>query len=72
MTIKMLETIHSLLLDEYHKKERAAKMATRTWQDAAENEQENTTELMKLREKLWDEASDFHAILSDFEFHEFH
>lgn len=72
MTIETLEAIHGLLLREYRKKERAAKKATRVWQDAAENEQENTTELMHLREKLWDEARDFYSVLRDFETHEFH
>lgn len=72
MTIKTLETIHGLLLSEYQKKEWAANKATKAWCDAVENEQENTTELMRLREKLWDEASDFHSILNDFVAHEFH
>lgn len=72
MTVKTLEEIHRLLLREYRRKENAAKKATKVWSEAAENEQENTAELMKLREKLWDEAGEAHAILYDFETHEFH
>lgn len=72
MTIKTLETIHNLLLREYRKKELAAKKATSAWRDAAENDQGNATELMKLREKLWDESGAFYSILRDFETHEFH
>lgn len=72
MTIKTLELIHSLLIEEEANRIAAAEASQDVWRKAAAAEAQNAEKLYQESRLMWDRADDASSALRDFENHEFH